>query len=740
MTGVTRLCGSGRPCAPPGTRHFAGDAGSPRLAFRNSARLVGSAREVHVARHAASRSAAPEDRIYVTLLKRRVAPFAVVAALLGAGPAVSSPASEVELAASRSSLAGNYLAGRIAGSERDAASAAAYFRAALRADPKNPELLERTFLLTLVEGDAEGAMRLAERLVAKDPSNRMARLALAVRGIKTHNYAAARRQLTQSAKGPLAELTDHLLTAWAWLGSDQTGKALASIDKLQGADFFGTFRDYHAALVADLGGRREEAKKRFDAALSGDGSALRIVQAAALFRARNGDKDGALKLLADFEKVAPRHPLIREARTAVQNGGDLRRPIADVSDGVAEVLYGIGGALARQGGEDLSLVYLQLALYAEPNHAMALVTLADLYDQLNQYQQAIDAYARVPASSPLKRNAEIQSAMDLDRLDKTEEAKSKLAKLIAADPTDQEAIIALGNIERGREQFAEAAETYSRAVALIEAPLASAGEAPGKAAEPTSYVVKGGETLPDIAKEVYGDRNRWRELADFNRTPEAERANGGPLAKSNELKPGQKLLLPPRQASNPSDEQKAAAADAAAKPSAANWSLYYVRGIAYERSKQWPKAEADLKKALELSPDQPLVMNYLGYSWIDQGINLEEGMKLIKRAVELKPDDGYIVDSLGWAYYRLGKLDDAVRELERAVELRPQDPVMNDHLGDAYWRVGRKLEARFQWSHAKDLKPEPAELPKIEAKLKDGLPDEKKTDASADASDKKNGG
>ncbi|MET0313512.1 MAG: tetratricopeptide repeat protein, partial [Hansschlegelia sp.] len=147
----------------------------------------------------------------------------------------------------------------------------------------------------------------------------------------------------------------------------------------------------------------------------------------------------------------------------------------------------------------------------------------------------------------------------------------------------------------------------------------------------------------------------------------------------------------------------------------------------------------DLKKALVLSPDQPLIMNYLGYSWIDKGVNLDEGMKLIKRAVELKPDDGYIVDSLGWAHYRLGKYDDAVRELERAVELRPQDPVMNDHLGDAYWRVGRKVEARFQWSHAVDLKPEDKELPKIEAKLKDGLPPEQKTDA-AEMQEKKNGG
>ena len=129
--------------------------------------------------------------------------------------------------------------------------------------------------------------------------------------------------------------------------------------------------------------------------------------------------------------------------------------------------------------------------------------------------------------------------------------------------------------------------------------------------------------------------------------------------------------------------------------------MFYFRGICYERSKQWPQAEADLKKALQLYPDQPLVLNYLGYSWIDQGVNLDEGMNMIRRAVEQRPDDGYIVNSLGWANFRIGNYDEAVKELERAVELKPDDPTINDHLGDAYWRVGRVLEARFQWSHAK---------------------------------------
>ena len=114
-----------------------------------------------------------------------------------------------------------------------------------------------------------------------------------------------------------------------------------------------------------------------------------------------------------------------------------------------------------------------------------------------------------------------------------------------------------------------------------------------------------------------------------------------------------------------------------------------------------------MKKALELFPDQPHVLNYLGYSWVDQGVHLDEGMDMIRRAVEQRPDDGYIVDSLGWAYFRPGNYDEAVKNLERAVELKPDDPTINDHLGDAYWRVGRTLEAQFQWSHASDLKPEP---------------------------------
>ena len=168
------------------------------------------------------------------------------------------------------------------------------------------------------------------------------------------------------------------------------------------------------------------------------------------------------------------------------------------------------------------------------------------------------------------------------------------------------------------------------------------------------------------------------------------------------------------------------------KPEKVEWPLFYFRGIAYERDNRWDKAVPDFRKALALYPDQPLVLNYLGYSWVDRSENLDEAFKMLHKAVELRPSDGYIVDSLGWAYFKLAKYDEAVKELERAIDLKPGDPTINDHLGDAYWRVGRKLDAHFQWNHARDLGPEPEDKKKIVEKIEHGLPPEK-TPEAADA-------
>ena len=130
------------------------------------------------------------------------------------------------------------------------------------------------------------------------------------------------------------------------------------------------------------------------------------------------------------------------------------------------------------------------------------------------------------------------------------------------------------------------------------------------------------------------------------------------------------------------------------------WFIHYARAIAHERLDNWEQAEADFRAALDLNPDHPQVLNYLGYSMVEKQINLAEALDMIERAVAARPDSGFIVDSLGWVLYRLGRYDEAVAHMERAVELMAVDPVVNDHLGDVYWAVGRKREAEFQWSRA----------------------------------------
>jgi tetratricopeptide (TPR) repeat protein len=574
----------------------------------------------------------------------RRAALAALAAFAVACPGLLSARAEAPSNFPRTSASGSYLAARHAGGQRDAAAAASYYRAALRGDPRNNELLGRTFLAVLANGEVDEAVRLAERVLQVDKTDRIARLVLGVRAIKQKQYPVARRELAQSIRGPITDLAATLLSAWTLASPSEAKQATDAIDKLAGADWYAIFKDLHAALILDLAGQKKDAGKRFERSYKLDPTALRVVQSYASFLSRQGNTAEALKVFAAFDEALPRHPLVVEATAELKAGKKLPLMIETPQAGAAEVLYGLGAALGRRGGEDLGLIYLQLALYLVPSHPLALLSLGDLYEAMKKPELANKTYERVPLNSPLQRNAQIQLALNLDALDRTDEAKANLEKLIAANPGDLEAIMALGNVLRGRKQFAECADVYSKGI------------------------------------------------------------------------------------------------DTIAKPEKSNWVIYYFRGICLERSKQWAKAEVDLKKSLDLYPDQPHVLNYLGYSWVDQGVNLDEGMRMIKRAVEQRADDGYIVDSLGWAYYRLGNMDEAVKQLERAVELKPEDPTINDHLGDAYWRVGRVLEARFQWSHARDLKPEPEDLVKIEAKLKSGLPDDTSSAAEATEHKKPGGG
>ena len=173
---------------------------------------------------------------------------------------------------------------------------------------------------------------------------------------------------------------------------------------------------------------------------------------------RQGQKDEALKVLETFDKALPRHPLIIDEMAKGPRGEKLPPLIDNAQAGAAEALYGLGAALGRRGGEDLGLVYLQLALYLTPQHPLALLSLADLYESLKKPELAIKIYEQVPTSSPLRRNAEIQLAINLDTVERTDEAKTRLEKLIAEIPNDLEAIMALGNIQRARKHYAECAD------------------------------------------------------------------------------------------------------------------------------------------------------------------------------------------------------------------------------------------------------------------------------------------
>jgi tetratricopeptide (TPR) repeat protein len=563
----------------------------------------------------------------VILFPNRRAALAALAALIVTWSGPQLALAQAPSAVSHVSASGSFLAAQHATRERDAGAAANFYRSALRGDPRNNELLDRTFLSVLLNGDVEEAVRLADRVLQVDKEDRIARLVLGVRAIKLKQYQVARQQFAQSVRGPITDLAATLLAAWTQSTAADSKAAVDSIDKLSGPEWYGIFKELHAVMILDSAGQKKDAGKRLEHAHQLDATALRVVQAYGSYLSRNGAKDDALKNFKAFDEVLPHHPLITDAMADINAGKKLPILVDSPQAGAAEVLYGLGAALGRRGGEDLGLIYLQLSLYLMPSHQLALLSLADLYEGLKKPELAIKTYERMPPNSPLERSALIQRAIDLDGIDRSDEAKADLEKLIAAAPADVEAITALGNLERGRKQFAECGDAYSKALAT---------------------------------------------------TP---------------------------------------------KPDKSAWTLFYFRGICFERSKQWPKAEADLKKALELFPDQPHVLNYLGYSWVDKGMNLDEGMRMITRAVEQRADDGYIVDSLGWAYYRIGKYEEAVKELDRAVELKPEDPTINDHLGDAYWKVGRVVEARFQWAHARDLGPEPDDLTCIQQKLKTGLPE-----------------
>ena len=528
---------------------------------------------------------------------------------------------------------GAYLAGRSARQANDTRTAAHYLKQALARDPDNLALAEQLFLIEVAEADWATARPLAARLAKSadgisETTRRVVQLYLGVAAFKDGDYKAADTAFTASMGTPVSDLTGGIARAWTKMAAGSPGEALALLDAGNQQEWAQQYIRYHRGLAADLAGRRTDARAAFERTFKAEPRTLRVALAFARHAVNAGDMRLARSIIRDHidKSGGEGHALARALRDELVDGATIPLLIQTPVEGLSELLYSLGEALAAEGSIGFSSIYLQLALYLTPQSPFALASLANVYETTKHYEQAIETYDRMDRGSPMDGTVQVRKALNLNLLERNEEARALLDKQAAATPSDLAPLDALGGIMRSQKRWSDAVEYYTRAIALIP------------------------------------------------------------------------------------------------KPQKKDWVYWYNRGTSFERLKQWPRAEADLQKALQLAPDQPLVLNYLGYSWIDQKLNLKKGLQLIEKAVELKPDDGYIVDSLGWAHFRLGNFQEAVRYLERAVELRPEDPVLNDHLGDALWRVGRTREARFQWEQALTLKAEPEDAVKITAKLQSGLP------------------
>ena len=542
------------------------------------------------------------------------------------------------------SLSGYYLAARHADFSKDIASAAGFYQSALMKDPDHRELLDRSMIMNVASGNVARGAELAQEVLDQDSAEQLAQLALitlaAVELRKGEVDAVlGRAEELAALGGQLQELMAGLIKAWAMAAKGEADDAIASLDSLNGPAWFETFTVFHAGLIADHAGLNEIAAERLSQVHESDAGSHRAVDAYARHLARNGQNERATSVIEEFEERIGGNRTFTEGLREEIAAGAVAPKVADPRHGLAEALYGIGSAVGADGGDTFAASLLQLALHLAPEAYYPAMALAQVQEAMGQHEDAIETYRAIPLLPEEKRSARVQEALNLNILERHDEAIALLTDLVDEDPQDVSTAVALGNVYRSRERFQDAARAYSQSI------------------------------------------------ESFDEVPESY------------------------------------------------WTLYYYRGISHERTGDWDAAEADFRKALELDPEQPLVLNYLGYSYIDRGENLEEALEMVRRAVEQRPEDGYIVDSLGWAYYRLGRYEDAVRELERAVSLKPGDPVINDHLGDAYWKVGRKLEAMFQWAHARDSEPEPDELTKILGKLANGLQDDDDARAVADAPD-----
>ncbi|MBM3502887.1 MAG: tetratricopeptide repeat protein [Alphaproteobacteria bacterium] len=524
------------------------------------------------------------------------------------------------------SISGRYLAGRFARYLGDAQAAAQYYREALADDRNNDVLRGRTFRLLLSAGELDEALRLARNVRTNDREEGLAPTLVVIEHVRQRDLASAN---TASADIPSTGLNATLrpvIRAWVKAGLRQGDDAIKELDALNRFPQIRSFQQFHLALIQDFLGRDEAAEATYKDLLSQRAARTsRAVQAYAAFLARLGRRGEANRAIEEMLPDDSEGAAGQYAREILARQDPAQRLVGSTAAGLAEAFYGAARGVLQQRASDQAIVYLYFALFLQPDFDIARTVLGTIQEGERRWEEANKVYAKVGRGSALGWNARIRIAVNLSRLEKTDEGLTMLRAMADERRDRTDALVTMGELLRGQQKWDDAAAVYTEALGRLQAV----------------------------------------------------------------------------------DEDE--------------WTIFYSRGIAHERAKKWDSAEKDFLRALELSPDQPLVLNYLGYSWVDQGLHLDRARGMIEKAVELRPRDGYIIDSLGWVLYRLGDYKGAVVQLERAVALRSDDPVINDHLGDAYWKVGRRTEARFQWERALLFKPESDVVESIRVKLKDGL-------------------
>ncbi|HEC90679.1 MAG TPA: tetratricopeptide repeat protein [Alphaproteobacteria bacterium] len=482
-------------------------------------------------------------------------------------------------------------------------------------------------------------------------------------------------------------------------------------------------------------GRMDEASALARRLVGGkaDASVADLVLVAGLIRAGNfGEADGKLSRLPAGGLDSYMTPLLRAWVSLALGGNDAKalkilKPLGGKNG--SKALYDIHAALIedRAGKEAAAEKRYLAAADAQGGFSLRLVKLlGNFYERSGNTDKARKLYLKLKKKNSRSRFLD----PDLARLDRGETPKP-----LVATPTDGAAEGFFGVASSMRQQNVHEMGLIFGRIALSLRPRFAEAQilVAGILEESGRLDAANGVYSAIDPKSPFSWAARMRVASNLNKLGRTEKAIGlfRKLAAEYPARPEPLIRLGDILRGRDRFREAITAYNGALArieiPTERNWSIFYARGISLEQSKQWTAAEADLLKALELKPDQPYVLNYLGYSWVDQGLNLEKAQEMIRKAVKLRPKDGYIVDSLGWVYYRLGKYADAVREMERATELRPEDPVINDHLGDAYWRVGRKTEARFQWLMALGLKPNADTEAMIRKKLKTGLKSPEKT-------------